>query len=84
LRDITEGDISIMLNKVIDSAFNIRLEASEKAIKQIIFSYENMLKQQEKVHKETQEQRKVEKAFIIKQCVELEQLQKNLKTIIPA
>lgn len=84
LTDITEGDISIMLNKVIDSAFNIRLEASKKAIKQIMFSYENILKQQEKAHKETLEQRQAEKAFINQKRQELEQLQKNLKTIIPA
>jgi hypothetical protein len=83
-QDATEGDILIMLNKVIDSAFQSRLQASGKAIKQIIFSYENILKQQEKAHKETLEQRQAEKAWIAQKRQELEQVQKNIEAILPS
>lgn len=44
--------------------------------------YENLLEQQEKAHQENLEQREIEKAFINQKRQELEQMQKELQTII--
>jgi len=68
----------------ISSVFNERDEAASEVIAKAISLYENLLEQQEKVHKETLEQREADKAWIAQKRQELEQLQKNIKTIIPA
>ncbi|MBK1987635.1 hypothetical protein A0J48_008805 [Sphaerospermopsis aphanizomenoides BCCUSP55] len=53
-----------------------------EVVKETISIYENILEQQEKAHQETLEQREIEKAFINQKRQELEQVQKELQTII--
>ncbi|MBD1893283.1 dynamin family protein [Coleofasciculus sp. FACHB-129] len=67
----------------ISLVFNERSEAASKVIAQAISISENLLEQQEKVHKETLEQRQAEKAFICKKRQELEQVQKDIEAILP-
>jgi uncharacterized tellurite resistance protein B-like protein/GTPase Era involved in 16S rRNA processing len=68
----------------IGSLFDVRVEFVTESFERTILLCENLIEQQEKAQKETQEQRQNEKAFIAQKRQELEQLQKNLKTIIPA
>lgn len=51
-------------------------------IKETISIYENILEQQEKAHQENLEQREVKKAFINQKRQELEQVQKELQTML--
>jgi len=76
---ITEG-----IDEIISSAFSHRVKVVETAIKQIISSYENLLEQQEKAHKETLEQREADKAWISQKRQELEQVQKNIEAMLPS
>ena len=82
--DESRTQIAAQLYKIISSVFNSRIEAADTAIKQVISSYENLLEQQEKVHKETLEQREAEKDWIAQKRQELEQVQKNIEAILPA
>ncbi|HEY9632139.1 MAG TPA: dynamin family protein [Coleofasciculaceae cyanobacterium] len=61
--------------------FDNRVESASEVIKLAISLYENLLEQQEKVHKETLEQRQAEKAWIFQKRQELEQVQKNIEAI---
>jgi uncharacterized tellurite resistance protein B-like protein/tRNA U34 5-carboxymethylaminomethyl modifying GTPase MnmE/TrmE len=74
--------IAERLHEIVSSAFNSRVEAADQAIKQIISSYENLLDQQDKAHKETVEQREAEKAWILQKRQELEQVQKNIELML--
>jgi hypothetical protein len=76
--------IAERLHEIVSSVFNSRVEAADEAIKQIISSYENLLEQQEKAHKETLEQREADKAWISQKRRELQQLQKNIEAILPS
>jgi hypothetical protein len=78
----TESEISGRISQVIDSAFSHRVEAADTGIKQIILSCENLLKQQEKAHQETLEQREVEKAWLAQKRQELEQVQNGIEAIL--
>lgn len=80
----SNNKINERLDEIVASAFNSRLEVADEAIKQIISSYENLLEQQEKAHRETQEQREADKAWISQQRQELEQVQKNIEAILPS
>jgi uncharacterized tellurite resistance protein B-like protein len=82
--DESRTQIADQLYKIISSVFNSRIEAADTAIKQVISSYENLLEQQEKADTETLEQRQAEKAWINQKHQELEQVQKNIKAIIPS
>jgi uncharacterized tellurite resistance protein B-like protein/tRNA U34 5-carboxymethylaminomethyl modifying GTPase MnmE/TrmE len=64
--------------------FDVRVEFATKSIERTILLCENLLEQQEKAHKETLQQREAEIAWISQKRQELEQLQKQIKTIIPA
>lgn len=66
------------------SLFDIRVQFATESIDRTISLYENLLEQQEKAHKESLKERQEEIAWISQKQNELEQLQKNLKTIIPA
>ncbi len=77
-------DIFGKINAIIDSAFSEKVERADEIIAKAIFFYESILEQQEKAHKETQEQCEAEKAWIAQKRQELEQLQKNIKAIIPS
>lgn len=70
------------LDKVIVSVFNNRVESANRVIAQAIYLYENLLEQQEKVCKETIEQREAEKALIEQQRKELEQVQSKIEAIL--
>jgi GTPase Era involved in 16S rRNA processing len=70
--------------KNIASVFDVRVKFATESIERTISLYENLLEQQEKAYKETLEQRQADKAFIAQKRQELEQLQRNIKTIIPA
>ena len=66
----------------ITSIFQNRVEQVERAIKQIISSYETVLEQQEVAYKETLEQCKAEKAWLSQQRRELEQVQNDVQAIL--
>lgn len=74
--------ISDRLGEIIDLAFSSRIKAFDEAIKQVISSYENILEQQEKAHKETLGQREAEKVLISQKCQELEKVQKEIEAIL--
>lgn len=63
-------------------AFNHRVEAASGVIKQAILLSENLIEQQEKAHKETLEQREIEKAWLAQKRQELEQVQNNIEVIM--
>lgn len=67
---------------IINTVFNNRFEGASQVIKETISIYENILEQQEKAHQQNLEQREIEKAFINQKRQELEQVQKELQTII--
>lgn len=75
-------NIAEKLNQIINEVFNSRLEAASQVIAEAISIYENILEQQEKAHQENLEQRETEKAFINQKRQELEQVQKELQTMI--
>lgn len=74
--------VSEKLNEIIKTVFVSRLENSSRVIAEAISLYENLIEQQEKAHQENLEQRETEKAFINQKRQELEQVQKELQTII--
>jgi uncharacterized tellurite resistance protein B-like protein len=74
--------VSEKLDEIINTVFNSRIEGSSRVIAEAISLYENLIEQQEKAHQETLEQREIEKAFINQKRQELEQVQKELQTII--
>ncbi|MBD2292691.1 dynamin family protein [Anabaena sphaerica FACHB-251] len=74
--------VSEKLDEIINTVFNSRIEGSSRVIAEAISLYENLIEQQEKAHQETLEQREIEKSFINQKRQELEQVQKELQTII--
>ncbi|MEB3148576.1 MAG: dynamin family protein, partial [Sphaerospermopsis sp.] len=68
--------------EIINTVFKNRFESASRVITEAISIYENILEQQEKAHQENLEQREIEKAFINQKRQELEQVQKELQTII--
>ena len=70
------------INSMVNSTFEQRVKQASEKIAKTISSYENILEQQEKAHKETQQQRDADKAFIAQKCQEIEQIQKNIEAII--
>lgn len=61
-----------------------RVETVTKIAEQAVSLYEELLGKQERYQQETQQQREAEKDWISQKRQELEQLQKQIKTIIPA
>jgi hypothetical protein len=80
--DESVDKIAEKLNGIINEVFNDRLEAASQVIAEAISLYENLLEQQEKAHQENLEQREIEKAFINQKRQEIEQVQKELQTMI--
>lgn len=74
--------VSEKLNEIIKTVFISRVENSSRVITEAISLYENLIEQQEKAHQQNLEQREIEKAFINQKRQELEQVQKELQTII--
>lgn len=74
--------VSEKLDEIINTVFNSRIEVSSRVIAEAISLYENLIEQQEKAHQENLEQREIEKAFINQKRQEIEQVQKELQTII--
>ncbi|MCL1469272.1 dynamin family protein [Argonema antarcticum] len=70
------------INSMVSSTFEQRVKEASEKIAKTISSYENILEQQEKAHKETQQQRDADKAFIAQKCQELEQVQRNIESIL--
>jgi hypothetical protein len=81
LKNFNESNdkIAEVIYETISSAFSSRVEAADIAIKQMILFYENLLDQQEKVHKKTLEERQAAKAFIAEKRQEIEEVQRILK-----
>ncbi|MBD2183096.1 hypothetical protein H6S82_29270 [Planktothrix sp. FACHB-1355] len=67
---------------MVNSTFEQRVKQASENIAKTISSYENILEQQEKAYKETQQQRDADKAFIAQKRQELEQVQKNIEAIL--
>ena len=70
------------IDKMIYSLFNERLKRVNEVVEETISIYENLIEQQEKAHQENLEQREIEKAFINQKRQEIEQVQKELQTMI--
>ena len=81
-REQSKDKVYQTAQEIINTVFDNRFEAASKVIAEAISLYENLIEQQEKAHQETLEQRKIEKAFINQKRQELEQVQKELQTII--
>ncbi|MEH1855309.1 MAG: hypothetical protein V7L11_27420 [Nostoc sp.] len=71
-----------LVDEIVGSVFNSRVESSSRIIAEAIALYENLLEQQEKAHNETLEQREAEKMWIYQKRQELEQVQNGLEVII--
>jgi ATPase subunit of ABC transporter with duplicated ATPase domains len=61
-----------------------RVESVTKIAEQAVSLYEELLERQERYQQETVKQQEAEKAWILQQRQELEQVQKNIKAIIPS
>jgi hypothetical protein len=75
-------DVHEKINNIIFSGFTEKVKVSEQVIYKAIIFYEQLLEQQEKAHNKTIEQRDAEKAWILQQRQELEQVQKNIEAIL--
>jgi GTPase Era involved in 16S rRNA processing/uncharacterized tellurite resistance protein B-like protein len=74
--------VSEKLDEIINTLFVSRIEGSSRVIEEAISLYETLLEQQERAYQETLEEREIKKAFINQKRQELEQVQKELQTII--
>lgn len=80
--DNSKDKLSKKREEIVDSLFDQRVESAGQVIAQAISLYENLLQQQEKVHKETLEQRQAEKVWIAQKRQEIEQVQKGIEAIM--
>lgn len=70
------------VEEILYSAFKPRVEAAEKAIGKIISSYENLLAQQEKAHKQTVIERESEKVWISQKRQEIEGVRLGVEAVL--
>ncbi|MBA2750486.1 MAG: hypothetical protein H0U45_17605 [Tatlockia sp.] len=77
--ETSKDKISEKLYEIVKSAINDKVHSASQVIEQVIFRYENLLQQQDKVHQETLEQRNAEKAWIAQKCEEFRQLQTEIE-----
>ncbi len=70
------------LDEMIASVFYERVEIASNAIEKTISLYENLLEQQEKAHQGTLEKREADKAWISQKRQELEQVHKDIQSVI--
>lgn len=61
-----------------------RVETVTKIAEQAVSLYEELLGKQERYQQETLEQQEAEKTWILQQCQELDQVQKNIDAILPS
>jgi DNA-binding protein H-NS len=59
-----------------------RVETVTKIAEQAVSLYEELLGKQERYQQETAEQQEAEKAWILQQRQELEQMQKNIEAVL--
>jgi hypothetical protein len=74
------GKIKEIVVLIIDN----RVESVTKIAEQAVSLYEELLERQERYQQETPEQQEAEKAWILQQRQELEQVQKNIEAILPS
>jgi hypothetical protein len=84
IQKLKESPVDNKLKEIVNSVFDDRVASASQVIAQAISLCENLLEQQEKAHKETLEQREIDKAWISQNRQELEQLQKNIEAILPS
>ncbi|MDJ0676530.1 MAG: dynamin family protein [Calothrix sp. MO_167.B42] len=70
------------LKEIIDTAINSKVKSASQVIAAAISLYENLLEQQEKAHQETLEEREADKIWISQKRQELQQVQKDMESII--
>lgn len=70
------------LGEIIDTVFDSKIESASQVIVQAISLYENLLEQQEKAHQETREEREAGKTWISQKRQRLEQVHKDIQSII--
>jgi uncharacterized tellurite resistance protein B-like protein len=74
------GKIKEIVILIIDN----RVETATKIAEQAVSLYEELLGKQERYQQETAKQQEAEKAWILQQRQELEQVQKNIEAILPS
>jgi hypothetical protein len=70
------------LHEIIDTLFESKVETASQVIASAISLYENILEQQEKAHQETLEEREADIVWISQKRQELEQIQKEIESIV--
>jgi uncharacterized tellurite resistance protein B-like protein/GTPase SAR1 family protein len=70
------------IGEILYSAFLSRVEAAEEAIGKIISSYENLLAQQEKAHKQRVKERESEKVWISQKRQEIEDVKLGVEAVL--
>uniref|UniRef100_UPI00117778E7 dynamin family protein n=1 Tax=Calothrix rhizosoleniae TaxID=888997 RepID=UPI00117778E7 len=70
------------LKEIIDTVIDSKVDSASQIIAAAISLYENLLEQQEKAHQETLEEREADKIWISQKRQELEQVQKDMESII--
>lgn len=77
--EMSKDKVSENLYQIVESAVDYKVQSASQVIEQAISLYENLLEQQEKVHKKTLEQRNVEKVWIEHKRKEIEQVQVEME-----
>lgn len=72
------------IQEIIGEAFYEKVEQADEIIARVISFYENRIELQEKAFAKTPEQCKADKAWISQKYQELEQVQKNIKAMLPS
>lgn len=70
------------ISEIVNTVFDNKVESASKVIAQAISLYENLLEQQEQIHRETLEELEADKAWISKKRQEFERIQQNIQSII--
>jgi hypothetical protein len=70
------------INEIIETAFYGRVDEANEKIATIISYYENLLKQNEKMHEESVQQRQQDQAWIQQQRQRLEQVRQEIEAIV--
>lgn len=77
-----KNEITSIIDDIVNVIFDDRVKLASEAIAKTISFYDDFLERQERYQQEPPEQREAEKAWILQQHQELEQLQKNIEAIL--
>ena len=74
--------VTIIIDDIVNVIFDDRVKLASEAVAKAISFYDDFLERQERYQQEAPEQREAEKAWILQQRQELEQVQKNIEAIL--